>query len=392
MDITDVLENQSFVHVGVDLAKNVFQVAYMEPRTNTLVNQQMNRTKFEKFLKDSKIKFKVVMEACSTCHYWGRECRKYGHLPMIIPAEITNSINIGSKDDKNDAHAIWQASFLPAIKTINVRSEENQAEGYLLKTRDFVLKIDTETNNNLKALLSEYGCVCNTTGYEKTKAVAQAFLDKAFQENKPWASTLKESVDALNKVREAIQESEKKLHEKIVETAKNNDLAQRLMTIPYVGPITSLALANVMADPALFKNGRQFADYCGETPYHTGSGGKIIMMGVNRKGNSVLKRSLYEGASNLYNRVKKGIESKSNHYYQSDWILNLVRSKPRKVAICAIANKMCRIAWAVAATENGRYDRTKTSLVSVLMKSPEQIEQQKAAKAQAKAQAAAKAA
>ena len=66
MDITNVLENQSFVHVGVDLAKNVFQVAYMEPRTNTLVNQQMNRTKFEKFLKDSKIKFKVVMEACST--------------------------------------------------------------------------------------------------------------------------------------------------------------------------------------------------------------------------------------------------------------------------------------------------------------------------------------
>jgi transposase len=164
------------------------------------------------------------------------------------------------------------------------------------------------------------------------------------------------------------------------------------MTIPHVGPITSLAFVNVMAEPTLFKNGRQFADYCGETPYHTGSGGKIIVLGVNRKGNSVLKRSLYEAASGLYNRVKTGIESKTCHYYQSDWILNLVRSKPRKVAICAIANKMCRIAWAVAATENGRYDRTKTSLVSVLMKSPEQIEQQKAAKAQAKAQAAAKAA
>ena len=392
MNTTKVLENQEFVNVGVDLAKNVFQVAYEDPHTSTMVNRQLNRSKFESFLKDSKIKFKVVMEACSTCHYWGRECRKYGHLPMIIPAEITNSINIGSKDDKNDAHAIWQASFLPGIKTINVRSEENQAEGYLLKTRDFVLKIDTETNNNLKALLSEYGCECNTTGYEKTKAVAQAFLDKAFQENKPWASTLKASVDALNKVREAIHESEKKLHEKIEETAKNNDLAQRLMTIPYVGPITSLAFANVMADPALFKNGRQFADYCGETPYHTGSGGKVTILGIARKGNHVLKRSLYEGASGLYNRVKTGIESKTCHYYQSDWILNLVRRKPRKVAICAIANKMCRIAWAVAATENGRYDRTKTSLVSVLMKSPEQIEQQKAAKAQAKAQAAAKAA
>ena len=146
--------------------------------------------------------------------------------------------------------------------------------------------------------------------------------------------------------------------------------AQRLMTIPYVGPITSLALANVMADPALFKNGRQFADYCGETPYHTGSGGKVTILGIARKGNPVLKRSLYEGASGLYNRVKTGIESKTCHYYQSDWILNLVRRKPRKVAICAIANKMCRIAWAVAATENGRYDRTKTSLVSVLEITP----------------------
>ncbi len=392
MDTTKVLENQEFVNVGVDLAKNVFQVAYKEPRTNTFVNQQMNRTQFVKFLKDSKIKFKVVMEACSTCHFWGRECMKYGHLPMIIPAEITNSINIGSKDDKNDARAIWQASFLPDIKTINVRSEENQTEGHLLKTRDFVLKLDTQMNNKLKAILTEYGCECSTIGYEKTKAVAQAFLDKAFQDNQPWASKLKIILDAIDKIREKMQEAEKQLHEKIVETAKNNELAQRLMTIPHVGPITSLAFVNVMAEPTLFKNGRQFADYCGETPYHTGSGGKIIVLGVNRKGNSVLKRSLYEAASGLYNRVKTGIESKTCHYYQSDWILNLVRSKPRKVAICAIANKMCRIAWAVAATENGRYDRTKTSLVSVLMKSPEQIEQQKAAKAQAKAQAAAKAA
>lgn len=392
MDITDVLENQSFVHVGVDLAKNVFQVAYKEQRSDTLVNQQMNRTKFEKFLKDSKIKFKVVMEACSTCHYWGRECRKYGHLPMIIPAEITNSINIGSKDDKNDARAIWQVSFLPDMKTINVRSEENQTEGHLLKTRDFVLKLDTQMNNRLKSVLTEYGCECNTIGYEKTKAVAQAFLDKAFQDNQPWASTLKVILDAIDKIREKMQEAEKQLHEKIVETAKNNKLAQRLMTIPYVGPITALAFANVMADPALFKNGRQFADYCGETPYHTGTGGKVTVLGIARKGNSVLKRTLYEGASSLYNRVKKGIESKSRHYYQSDWIFNLVCRKPRKVAICAIANKMCRIAWAVAATENGSYDQKKTSLVSVVLKSPEQIEQQKAAEAQAKAQAAVKAA
>ena len=388
MNTTKVLENQEFVNVGVDLAKNVFQVAYEDPHTSTMVNRQLNRSKFESFLKDSKIKFKVTMEACSTCHFWGRKCKEYGHLPMIIPAEITNSINIGSKDDKNDARAIWQASFLPDIKTINVKSEENQAEGYLLKTRDFVIKLDTETNNNLKAILTEFGCVCNTNSYEKTKAMVQAFLENAIQENKPWASTLKKVMDALNDVREAIQEAEKKLHEEIVETSKNNELAQRLMTIPYVGPITALALANVMADPALFKNGRQFADYCGETPYHTGTGGKVTILGSARKGNPVLKRSLYEGASGLYNRVKKGIESKSCHYYQSDWILNLVCRKPRKVAICAIANKMCRIAWAVAATENGRYDRTKTSLVSVLMKSPEQIEQQKAAKAQAAAKAA----
>lgn len=388
MDTTKVLENQEFVNVGVDLAKNVFQVAYEDPHTSTMVNRQLNRSKFESFLKDSKIKFKVTMEACSTCHFWGRKCKEYGHLPMIIPAEITNSINIGSKDDKNDAHAIWQASHVPGMKTINVRSEENQAQGYLLKMRDFILTLDTKLNNTYKATLSEFGAECNTSGHEKTKAMAQAFLDDDARKNKPWTSDLKACLDVLNDIREAIQKAEKQLHERIVETAKNNELAQRLMTIPYVGPITSLAFVNVMAEPTLFKNGRQFADYCGEAPYHTGSGGKVTILGNARKGNPVLKRSLYEAASGLYNRVKKGIESKTCHYYQSDWILNLVSNKPRKVAICAIANKMCRIAWAVASTKNGRYDRTKTSLVSVLMKSPEQIEQQKAAKAQAAAKAA----
>ena len=391
MDTTKVFENQEFVNVGVDLAKNVFQVAYEDPHTSNMINRQMTRSKFESFLKDSKIKFKVTMEACSTCHFWGRECMKYGHLPMIIPAEITNSINIGSKDDKNDARAIWQASHVPGMKTINVRSEENQAQGYLLKMRDFILTLDTQVNNSFKAALSEFGAECNTSSYEKTKAVAQAFLDDNARKNEPWTSDLKTCLDALNDIREAIQKAEKQLHEKIVETSKNNELVQRLMTIPYVGPITALAFVNVMADPALFKNGRQFADYCGEAPYHTGSGGKVTILGNARKGNPVLKRTLYEGASGLYNRVKKGIESKTCLYYQSDWILNLVCRKPRKVAICAIANKMCRIAWAIAATKNGRYDRKKTSLVSVLMKSTEQIEQQKA-EAQAKAQVAAKAA
>ena len=151
----------------------------------------------------------------------------------------------------------------------------------------------------------------------------------------------------------------------IKEQTGKDDLCKRLMTIPYVGPICAFALANSMVDPANFDSARQFADYCGFAPYHTGTGGKVRVLGVARKGNKVLKRVLFEASSALVSRVKMDIDCAGKRRHSSDWIKGLTAGKPYKKATCAVANKICRIAWAIASVPGATYDQEKTSLVRV---------------------------
>ena len=377
MNTTETGSSQELLHVGVDLAKNVFQVAYKDEHRSRMINKQLSRHQFEEFLTNSKRKLMVVFEACGSAHYWGRFCRELGHSPVMIPAEMTNSMTIGNKDDRNDAHSIWQASFLPDLKTVSIRSESNQVEGMLLKSRDFLLKIDCQLNNFLKSMLYELGVPCKETSFDKTQIEAELLIKKARESDKEWADQFSAILKAMYEIRNTSIECVSDLTDKVNEAADTSDLAQKLQTIPYVGKITSLAFANVMVDADQFQNGRQFADYCGEAPYHSGTGGKVSVKGISRKGNKVLKRVLYEAASSLYCRVKVGLRSKSRRYYQSDWISKLVDKKAYKVAVCAIANKMCRIAWAVAASPDGKYDQDKTTLVSILNKSDEQFAAQK---------------
>ena len=155
---TSFIENNEIMHVGVDLAKSVFQVAYKDLDTGRMRNYQLSRVRFKKFITDSaNAPMVVALEACGSAHYWGRLCETHGHKAMVLPAEITNNLNIGNKDDHNDAHAIWQASYIPGIKTVRIKDEKTQARAMLLKFREFLLGQQTAMTNFIKSVLYEFG-------------------------------------------------------------------------------------------------------------------------------------------------------------------------------------------------------------------------------------------
>lgn len=123
-----------YVDVGVDLAKNCFQVAYVDPSTNRMVNRQMTRTKFNDFICNSNgFRKRIAVEACGASHYWCREAMAHGHKAIMIPASATRTFVLANKSDVNDARAIWQLMHCPNIHTVHVRSEANQMLGCLLK-------------------------------------------------------------------------------------------------------------------------------------------------------------------------------------------------------------------------------------------------------------------
>ena len=361
-------KDEGFVHVAVDLAKKVFQVAYKDPSSGKFVNRQYKRTDFKNFLSDSSsFKKHIYVESCGACQYWCRLAESNGHKGTVIPASATKTFISNNKSDCNDAKAIWQLSFVPDLKEIRVRSESNQVMGMLLKCREKLICERTKISNWLRGQLYELGEIASLGGSEKILPVSLSFIEKSKDSQKSWIDMYELIHTSIQKVITSINDQLDALESFIDNFVKENCLCKKLLTIPYIGPINAYALAYVMEDPKYYKNGREFAARAGTTPSFTGTGGEIKILGVGHKGCSVLKRTIYQPALSMYRRNKtdceNDLELKKNRT-NSPWISQLSERKPLKKVVCAICNKMARIAWAIAADENCKgYEESKTSLI-----------------------------
>lgn len=164
-----ILNNEEqFVHVAVDLAKNYFQVAYKDHVSGKFVNRQFKRSEFTEFVTNQDtFKKHFYVESCGACQYWCRLAVSHGHKGTVIPASSTKTFISNNKSDCNDAKAIWQLSFVPDIKEIHVRSEANQVMGMVLKCREKLIAEKTKISNWLRGQLYELGEITSLGGSEK---------------------------------------------------------------------------------------------------------------------------------------------------------------------------------------------------------------------------------
>lgn len=373
--------NNEYVHIGVDLAKNVIQVAYMDPLKKRFINRQFKRSEFLKFLEDTSFKKHIYVESCGACQFWCRFAKEHGHEGTIIPAAATKTFICNNKSDYNDAKAIWQLSFVPDIKTIRVRSEKNQVQGMLLKCREKLITERTKLTNWLRGQLYELGEVTSLGGFCKVIPLSAEMIVKAKEENKDWVELFEKIHSSIEVIVEQINTQLKVLNEFIDHFSKEDKLAKQFLTIPYVGPINAYALSFMMEDPKFYKNGRQFAAHAGLTPSFTGTGGETHILGVGMKGSSVLKRTLFQSNLSMlrYNKVdcENDLELKTKRRTNSKWISQLGERLPLKKAVCAISNKVARVAWAIAADPScDKYDESKTSLLYRIKKDIENKEQE----------------
>src|ERR1700728_3145831 len=141
-------------------------------------------------------------------------------------------------------------------------------------------------------------------------------------------------VEVLNTLNEQIAALESRIKARV----RENEGMRRLQTIPGVGPILASALAAIVSDPHHFNSGRDFAASLGLVPRQDGTGGKVKLGRISKRGNGYLRRLLVNGATAVLNG-KNGASD--------PWRARLLNSKPRKLAAVAVANKMARIVWAV---------------------------------------------
>lgn len=326
--------------IGIDLAKNVFQVHGIDNEGHVLLRRRLSRRQFLTFFSNLDCCL-IGMEACSGSHHWARELQSMGHNVRLMPPQYVKPYVKRNKNDMNDAEAICEAVTRPSMRFVSIKSKEQQSMLVLHRTRELLVRQKTMLANAIRGHMSEFGIVV-PRGIQNVDRLARIIFDPEDDTLPQMARDVLETL--IIQLRE-MQEKIKSLEQRLVNWHRNNETSRRLETIPGIGPITATAIIATAGDLRQFESGRQFAAWIGLTPREHSSGGKHRLGSISKRGDGYLRRLLIHGARTV-------VRWHGNKNDQTSlWLKDMSKRRHTNVVTTALANKMARIVWALVTRE-----------------------------------------
>ena len=323
--------------IGLDIAKNVFQVHGIDAAEKVIIRKQLRRGQVMAFF-EALAPCLVGMEACATSHHWARELTKLGHEVRLMPAKDVKAYVKRNKNDAADAEAICEAVRRPTMRFVRIKSAEQQGQLMLHRARDLLMRQRTQLINALRAHLAEFGF----TAAQGREGIKELLAIVAQDEGSRLPVDAHVSLTVLAAQLQAVQTMIGSLEKRIVAQHRSNEASKRLETIPGIGVIGATTIAAVVPDPRVFRSGRDFAAWIGIVPRQDSTGGKQKLGPISKQGDQYLRRILIVGAHSVLRRARQQPEN-------YPWLTQLLARRPFKVVAVALANKMARIAWALLA-------------------------------------------
>lgn len=324
--------------LGIDLAKNVFQLYGVDAQGCRVVSKRLKRDQLLAFIAQLPA-CTVVMEACGGAHYWARQIRSLGQEVKLIAAQHVKAYVQGNKNDRNDAMAIVEAARNPKMRYVAVKSVEQQDIQALHRVREQVQKQRTALSNELRGLLAEYGIVIPQGVACLRRRVPEILEDADNGLTMRFRELLAELYTQLGEMDRRLKHYDRRLQAVFQETALCQQLAQQRG----VGELTATAFVAAVGDPGVFKNGRHVAAWLGLVPRHQASGERCRLLGISKRGDRYLRSLLIHGAR----AVVRYAEHKTDPL--SLWVMRIKQQKGANVAAVALANKNARQLWAIMA-------------------------------------------
>jgi len=329
--------------VGLDIAKNVFQVHGVDAAGRTVLRRKVRRDQLLKLFASLEPCL-VGMEACATAHHWARQLGALGHEVRLMPPAYVRAYVKRNKNDAADAEAICEAVVRPTMRFVPIKSAAAQSVLMLHRARHLLVRQRTAQASALRAHLAEYGVVA-AKGLSRLRDLLPVLETGAGIIPELARQTLR----LIAQLIEALTLQIRKIDTELLRWHRTNPVSQRLETIPGVGFITASALAATILDAKAFRSGRQFAAWLGLVPRQNSSGGKDRLGAISKMGDRYLRHLLVVGATAVVRYTRRKTTAVSL------WANRLLRRKPARLVTVAVANKMARIIWAVMArNENYR--------------------------------------
>ncbi|CAN7332139.1 IS110 family transposase [Paraburkholderia sp. DD10] len=320
--------------IAIDLAKRVFQIHFVEPGTGVIHSKALKRAQLTPFFAN-RAQCRIVMEACGSAHHWARQLAALGHDVRLIAAQFVRPFVKSNKNDAADAAAIWEAAQRPGMRFVAIKSEDQQAMLALHRMRQQLVRFRVMQVNQLRGLLYEFGVILPQGRRASIDAAKASLASIADQVPAMLIDSLQDQLSRLL----ALDEQILHIEQRITEWHRGDEACRRISEIPGVGLLTATAAVAVIGNAHAFRSGREFAAYLGLVPRQNGSGGKVKLGGISKRGDVYLRTLLIHGA--------RSVISSSKHLPER--MRSMLARRPTNVVAVALANKVARIIWALLA-------------------------------------------
>lgn len=322
--------------IGIDLAKNVWHVHGINEIGKKILSKPLRPNRALSFFAQLSPCL-IGMEACASAHYWARQLQFQGHTVKLMAPQFVKPYVKTNKNDAADAEAICEAVTRPTMRFVSIKTTEQQSILCVHRARQGFVKARTAQANQIRGLLMEFGITLPQGISHITSRVPAILEDGENELPDVFRHLLQRLVDHLR----ALDYQVKELEAQIQVWHQHNEASRRLACIPGIGPITASALVASIGDARNFKNARQLAAWIGLVPRQYSSGGKQVLQGISKRGDTYLRTLLIHGARSAV-RVAEGKTNRT-----SRWLITLMGRRHKHVVAVALANKNARIVWAL---------------------------------------------
>ncbi len=324
--------------LGIDLAKNVFQLHGADSRGKCVLRKRLGREKLHQFVA-TLAPCTIAIEACGGAHYWARLFINMGHTVKMMAPQFVKPYVMSNKNDRNDAAGITEASTRPDMKFVPIKKVEQQDILLIHRARELVIKQRTAQSNQIRGLLAEYGVVIpkGLTHLNKLREILEDNKDKLTVKAHEIFICLYEQFK--------LYDAQEKLYEaKIHQAAKQDVMCQEIMKLEGVGPVIASAAMASIGDAKEFKNGREVSAWIGLVPKQYSSGNSIRLGGISKRGDRYLRKILVQGARSAVIVCEQKTDKLNR------WIADKLQRCGFNKAAVALANKNARMIWAILST------------------------------------------
>ncbi|AOI33303.1 TPA: IS110 family transposase [Klebsiella variicola subsp. variicola] len=306
--------------IGIDLGKNSFHIHCQDRRGKAVYRKKFTRPKLIEFLATCPATT-IAMEACGGSHFMARKLEELGHSPKLISPQFVRPFVKSNKNDFVDAEAICEAASRPSMRFVQPRTESQQAMRALHRVRESLVQDKVKTTNQMHAFLLEFGI-------SVPRGAAVISRLSTILEDNSLPLYLSQLLLKLQQHYHYLVEQIKDLESQLKRKLDEDEVGQRLLSIPCVGTLTASTISTEIGD------GRQYS-----------TGGRTTLLGISKRGNKKIRTLLVQCARVFIQKL----EHQSGKL--ADWVRDLLCRKSNFVVTCALANKLARIAWALTARQ-----------------------------------------